>query len=242
MAPLVTPRQLNKAKAFLDEILAKVPEDQRESVRSLYSQAQDEVSGIAASLDTAIATVNTTAERQGAWYDKHKDVIEGRTPAAQPAVNPIANAVDADKIVKDLNLTIDTTREALASQGLFLASVIPTILTNHSIEFGEQIDGEKLVKDAIAANTDLKTYYAGLVAPKRAEKAAAKLAADIAAAEERGRLAGMKEAGGSNPPYPTSQRGPTTLSGLRKPPADQAPTYGLEAAVNTVMTEMAKNQ
>lgn len=234
MAPLVVPKQLNKSKAFLDSVLAKVPEAERDSVRALYSQAQDEVAGIARELEAGIGTVNATATKQGEWYEKHKDVIEGR--AAGGGDNRITTAVDGDKITKDLTAQLSATREELAGQGLFLASVIPTIIAQHGVEFGEVLDGEKLVKDAVAAGTDLKTFYNGSVATRRAEKAAAARTADIAAAEARGREAGMREAGNGHIPFPVGNRTPTTLSGLRATPEQRAAAAGehtLEAAVAT---------
>lgn len=232
-------KQLNKAKAFLDSVLEKLPESDREAARSAYSAAQDEVSGITRELDGAIEQVNTTAVKQTAWYDKHKDVIEGR--AAGGASNPITNAVDAEKITKDLTTQLTATRDELAGQGLYLSSVIPTIIAQHGVEFGEVLDGEKLVKEAIAAGTDIKTFYAGSVATRRTEKATAKAAADIAAAEERGRQAGFKEAGNGHIPFPVGSRTPTTLSGLRKPAdANAANPHSLEAAVATASEMIAK--
>lgn len=227
--------QLNTAQTFLDEVLKRVPEDQREEVRSLYSKASDEVKGIAAQITEAVGVVNQRAEEQEAWWAKNKK------PAATP--NPIAAAVDKDTLMKEVNTSIASTRDQLASDGLFLASVIPTIIAQHGVEFGEVLDGEKLVKDAIAAGTDIKTFYNGSVAEKRKAKADAKYASDIAAATEKGRLDGLKEAGThAGNPYPSSRQVPTTLAGLRKPAEGTASPFTLDAAVVTAVDVMNKQQ
>lgn len=236
MAPIVVPKQLNTAKKFLDTILEKLPEGEREAARSLYSQAQDELSGISRELESGIATVNETAAKQDAWYNKHKDVIEGRRTDPNPdRPNPITEAAARDALMKDVDTRIGDTREALASQGLFLSTVIPTIIAQHGVEFGEVLDGEKLVQDAIAAKQDIKTYYSQSVAERRKLKAETKYKEEIAAAETRGREAGLKEAGRGNIPYPTSRQTTTTLSGLRKPAEGQPDTTSLDAAVATAM-------
>lgn len=236
MAALNVPTQLNKAKVFLDSILEKLPEAEREAVRSQYSQAQDELSGISRTIDAAVATVNSTAAAQAEWWKTHPKPTE-----ANPNPNPIAAAVDRDAMMSDVRKELGQTADQLASQGLYLATVIPTIIAQHNAEFGEVLDGEKLIADATAAKMELKQYYSGSVAERRRTVAETKRTAEIAAATETGRLAGLREAT-SGGPYPVGGHGrpATTLDGLRKPAEGVASQHGLEAAVATVTSEMQK--
>lgn len=241
---IVLPKQLNKAKSFLDGVLAALPEDKREEFRTQYSQAQDELSGIAREIETATTRVNAVAEKQGEWYEQHKDVITGKVKAVpvDATGNPIAAAVDRDAVMKDVTKSINDKADELAGQGLYLATVLPTLIDGHRAEFGEGLDGRKLAKDAIAAGMDIEAFYNHSVAEKRAARASAKYTEDIAKATETGRLAGLKEAGNGHMPYPVSAGGrpPTTLDGLRKLPEGQAATNTLEAAVATAVEVMSK--
>ena len=129
------------------------------------------------------------------------------------------------------------------SQGLALSTILPTLVAQHGVEFGEVLDAEKLAREALSANQDIKQFYAASVAERRAAKAKEKYEADIKAAEERGRLTGLTEAGKSMGPYPSARQSATTLSGLRIPEAEKAARanqYSLDAAVATAMDVMQK--
>lgn len=222
--------QLNKMKSFIDRVLEHVPEEKKTEVRAAYSSAQDEIDG-------AVTRVNTTASQQQDFWEKQGRNADG-TPKQAVVENPVVAAVDTVALSRGFDEKLSSTRDQLAAQGMYLATVIPTIIGQHNAEFGELIDGEKLVADAIAAGKDLKSYYAELVAPKRAEKASATTAALIAKAREEGRSQGFREAGGSNPmPYPTGHSpAPMTLSGLQpRKEGDGRPDTTLDAAVETAM-------
>ncbi len=252
MAPQIQP-QLNTAKKFLDLVLQKLPEEERESVRSLYSQAQDEATAIGRQLAAGIAEVNERAREQADWWEKNKHLAGngGGQPQPQPNNQPgqpgnIGNlqpSFDPRAMFTEIDKRINTVADTLAGQGLALSTMLPTLVAQHGVEFGEVLDAEKLARDAIAANTDIKQFYNQSVAERRAVKAKEKYDADIKAAEERGRLAGMTEAGRPVSPYPSARQSPTTLSGLRIPEADKAARanqYSLDAAVATAMEVMNK--
>lgn len=231
--------QLKKSEEFLNAILEKLPEHERAAARTMYSQAQDELSTVARGLDTSIQQVNETAGKQAAWYTQHKDVIEGRRTD-----NVITTAVDGEALKKEFGSALNRAREEAATQILYLGGIMPTLIAQHQAEFGgEVLDGAKLLKDAGESGLDLPTYYSQSVAERRRAALATKSAADITAAEERGRLVGLKEAGNGHVPYPVNGHGraPTTLDGLRKPAEGQASTGGLDAAIATA-TEMMQRQ
>jgi hypothetical protein len=244
--------QLNKAKSFLDTVLQKLPEAERDAVRSLYSQAQDEASALDRQLTDGIAQVNAKAKEQADWWEKHKHLAQSGQPNGQPnggqpnggGGQPNAQpAFDLTLFMGEIDKRINTVADTLAGQGLALSTILPTLVAQHGVEFGEVLDAEKLAKEALAANLDIRAYYSQSVAERRAAKAKEQHDADIKAAEERGRLTGLAEAGKSMMPYPSSRQSATTLSGLRVPEAEKAAAanqYSLDAAVQTAMEVMHK--
>jgi ribosome modulation factor len=242
-----TPPQLNTAKKFLDLVLQKLPEAEREAARSLYSQAQDEASAISQQLASKIAEVNERAQQQNDWWERHKHLGGGngdgnnRPDPNQPNTQP--QPFNPTQLLTEIDKRIGTVADTLAGQGLALSTMLPTLVAQHGVEFGEVLDAEKLAKDAIAANTDIKAFYAQSVAERRATKAKEKYDADMKAAEARGHQAGLMEAGKSMSPYPSTRQSATTLSGLRIPEAEKvarADQYSLDAAVATAMDVMQK--
>jgi hypothetical protein len=244
---LQTQPQLNTAKKFLDLVLQKLPEEERASARALYSQAQDEASAIGQQLAAGIAEVNTRAQQQADWWERHKHLGGGngdgtnRPDPSQPNNQP--QPFNPTQLLTEIDKRIGTVADTLAGQGLALSTILPTLVAQHGVEFGEVLDAEKLAKDAIAANMDIKEFYKQSVGERRATKAKEKYDADIKAAEERGRLSGLTEAGKSMSPYPSTRQSATTLSGLRIPEAEKAARadqYSLDAAVTTAMEVMQK--
>ncbi len=243
--PLQT--QLNTAKKFLDLVLGKLPEAEREAARSLYSQAQDEATALGKQLTDGIAVVNDRARQQAEWWEKHgnPDPNQPPTPNQPNSSQPQPQAFDPRALLTEIDKRIGTVADTLAGQGLALSTMLPTLVAQHGVEFGEVLDAEKLAKDAIAANMDIKQFYSQSMSERRATKSKEKYDTDMKAAEERGRLAGLTEAGRSMMPYPSARQSATTLSGLRVPEADKAAAkqqYSLDAAVATAMDVMQKQQ
>src|ERR1041384_2198494 len=191
MAPAAQP-QLNKAKSFLDLVLQKLPEEEREAARSLYSQAQDEVSAVGQQLASGIAEVNERARQQAEWWEKNKHLAAGgngyngggngnnnNNPNPDPNQSQHQpQAFDPRNLLTEIDRRIGTVADTLAGQGLALSTILPTLVAQHGVEFGEVLDAEKLARDAIAANTDIKQFYNQSVAERRAAKAKEKYEAD----------------------------------------------------------------
>jgi hypothetical protein len=245
--------QLNKAKTFLDTVLQKLPEAEREQYRSLYSQAQDEATALEQNLVQSIARVNAKAKEQADWWEEHKHLARPADPN-QPNPNQPGNGngnpqpqpvFDSRALMTEIDKRIGNVADTLAGQGLALSTILPTLVAQHGVEFGEVLDAEKLAKDALAANMDIKQFYGQSVAERRAAKAKEKYDADMKAAEERGRIAGLTEAGHTMMPYPSARQSATTLSGLRLPAAEAEKAaarqqYSLDAAVATAVEVMNK--
>lgn len=230
-----------KLSEFVNRVLETVPEDQREVVRSLYSQAQDEIRAS----EEFVGRVRATADQQKSWWEQNKPKVdeydrlkaEGKlgTPQVTQPTNQITDAVTRDLLTKET----ETLKNDILDQGLALATLTSAIVASHVTEFpGERLDMQKLIADAIAAKKPLDVFYNEQVAPKRAERETAARAKEIAEAEARGAQKAKDEFMTRNAqlPYPVGQTQPTTLSGLRKPEGDGGGAkndYSLEAAVAT---------
>lgn len=221
--------ELNKAKEFLDRVLNLIPEDKRESVRSLYSGAQDE----ATSLETAMANVRRTATEQSAWYTANKDALD---QAKDLLAKGGTGGVSESEIAKRL----EQMRDDIMGQGLSLMTVGTTIAGNHMKEFGEPLDMQVLADEAIKAGKTLQAYYDQKVAPKRAEVAETALQLRLKAAKDEGVKEGtqatLARIPGAAMPYPVGQNlGVSTLDGLKKAPEGQAPQDVVQAAAQTAV-------
>lgn len=227
---------LTKIQSFIDRVLESVPEDKKAEVRAQYSAASDEASA----LDQERARVATTAEKQTVWYNANKAALEAArdhqaNPNPNPSDNPMTAAAMNDQMVKFRDEAIGT--------ALGLATATSTIIASHYKEFGEPLDMNKLAQEALKVGKSLDAYYNESVAPRRAEKQTADIAARVATAREEGKAEGVKETltkiPGAGWPVPTSHsNAPTTLAGLRTPTpgADGQPPanpFSLEAAVAT---------
>lgn len=215
--------QLNKAQEFLNRVLEKLPEDQREAVRSLYSAASDE----ATSLEQAQAAVIRKSQEQAVWYDANKDALaEYKIMKAGGGSTIDAKALEA-------------MRDDMMGQGLALMTVGTTIVGQHFAEFGEALDMGALTKEAIAANQPLDQFYRSKVAPRRAERDEIKRKADLEAAKQEGIREGTQATLAKLPtsamPYPVGGSAPTTLDGLRPLAEGAAPINSVQAAAATAV-------
>lgn len=219
-----------EGKAFLDRILAAVPEGpQREAVRADYSRLHDGIGTI----ESETARLAEVHRQQVAWHGTNHAALEdyNRMKAAGGGGgNP---PVDQNKIEE----AMQGLEDRVMSNGLALVTTASTIAASHLHEFKEPLDVRKLAQDAIKAKMTLDDYYSSTVATRRQERAEADLKARLDAAKLEGEKIGAdrvrQEYGAANMPFPGRAGGPvatTTLSGLKK--QDGAPSV-LDAAVAT---------
>lgn len=233
------------AKAFLDRVLATVPADKQEEVRSLYSKAHEDLSTESTSLEEMTARVKDTARQQTEWWGIQKPKVEEydrlKLAAVRPEDRPAAAAGLSEEEVQK---RVDAVRAETLTTGLGLVNVLNRLSMNHYKEFGSEIlDGQKLADEAIKAGLSLEQHYNNTVAERRQKVRDEKYQADMVKAKEEGRLAGVSEVltrSGQSMPYPVGPTAPTTLAGLQKRPEGQANPFSLEAAVATAAAVAAK--
>lgn len=232
-----------KAQEFLDQVLSKVPEGEREAVRSLYSGAMDEVTGQQRTLDEATAQVRDTAKKQTDWWNTHKDAVAENAELKKKLEGGGGTGVQAEELTKQLT----TMEDRVMGIGLGLITKATRISVGHFQEFGEVLDMDDLAQKAIKANLPLAEFYDSTVAARRHERATATRAKEIADAEARGEKKGIEDTvktlGSTHMPFPGSsgRAALTTLSGLKPRAEGSAPPDVLGDAVATA-TEVFNRQ
>lgn len=229
--------QLKTAKSFLDRVLEKVPEAEREGLRADYSRAQDEIDGVQSELDTAMGKVRATATAQNQWWEGNKDAVHERDTLKKQLEGAPKGGMEVGEIEKRLTAQ----KDEVLSMGLGLITTASTISARHLKEFDEPLDMQKLADEAVKANMTLQGYYDQHVGPRRQERTEAANKLAIANAREEGKREGLSEGikrAGDGMPYPVGAA-PTTLAGLKKPAEGAANPFSLEAAVETANKTLA---
>lgn len=228
MAQKKTP--VERAKEFLDGVLAKVPEEQREAVRTAMS-----VDAILADIGNGVLRqdefsrsmdeLNRTVEAHTQWYERNKPIVDRanaimeRHPEGDslidddPALDPgkerkVAdpNALTKEQFDKALGETL-ATREQGAM--LFMAK-LSDLQARHYSAFGKFLDTSALVTNPDLYKVGLDGLYEQTYRDDYAKKAQAELDAKLAAAKEAGKQEGITEMQAKlaqTGPYPTPHAG-----------------------------------
>jgi hypothetical protein len=210
-------------QSFLQSVLAKVPEADRETVeavfqneavapvlrdsvlaRSDYSRNQDALAEAREALDAEVAEArNQIAEWQD-WYAKNSGAAEELRAKAQqyeelygPLDEDGASPVTRHRTTADTNTL---TREELQSQllqrdqlAIKFADMLTDIKVEHRALYGEKLDSESLLAYANKHGKPIDVAYKEIMAPREAERAEAVLKEKLAQAREEGRQAVMTE-------------------------------------------------
>lgn len=230
--------------AFVERLAAHLPEDQRDAFKSMLAGNE------AALTEIGNGTLrqedfSSVRDRQTTWWNQNKARLEeadrirsmgGLRTDGDPNPQPAAPVPPADPNKQPI--TVEAARD-LERQSIGLSATLATLVARHSHEFGEPLDCATLVNEAITKGQNINEYYASTVSARREKKQTETRAAEIAAAEERGKAAGRQEIMSRTPdlPYPVGSSAPTTLAGLRKNP-DRPNEYSTDAAVSTLMEEI----
>lgn len=232
-----------KAQEFFDSVLARVPEADREAVRSAYSGAMDEITGQQKTLEEQTAAVRDTAAKQTEWWNNHKGAVAENLELKKKLEAGGGTGLSADELTK----TLAQMEDRVLGTGLGLITKATRISTGHYQEFGEVLDMDDLAHKAIKANMPLEDFYNSTVATRRQERSAATRTKELDDARAAGRKEGVDETvktlGSTHMPFPGSQgRAPvTTLSGLKPRPEGSAPPDVVSDAVATA-TEVFNRQ
>lgn len=210
------------SEAFITQLLAHVPEDQREAVgATLRSDAVADV------IATREATLSDWHAQLDDWYTRAQTTPSPK-PAPAPALQSPATAVfTLDDVKKEASKIAEATiaREMDGAAKYF--DVVLNLNTDHFKEFGEKLDVAALRQHPEVAAIGILGVYEKVHGPKVREKreAAAKVAAETREAEiradERRKVA--KESPG---PYPVSGREPSVLDAIKPDPTKAAANLG----------------
>lgn len=235
-------------KAFVDNLLAKVPEADRAAVAAALQRddildlagdgalRHDEFSRLADNLRAREEIVQRTAEEQSSWYRDNQKLLEEAAALKragggrrEPEEEPIVTQPQLKK--EDIVATVAPIIGQIEQDGVRLMGRLSTIGVRHLHEFGEVLDAEQLMESAAKNKRTVDEEYNASVAERRQTRSAEALAKQIAEAEERGRKKGIEEtiAAGGKQPYPVGESAPSTLAGLGAKPED----FSLTAVVNT---------
>jgi hypothetical protein len=182
-------------KSFLDELMGYIPADKQEAARATFSKAHDTVG----TLDQAIGRVNQTAADQRTWWDRNKDAVVERDQLRvqlgqqQPNPNPNPKPQEAPVDMNVIEKAIIDSRNQVMDAGLGLATTLTDLGLQHYKEFGEALNTRELAQKAIEAKLPLDQFYAQSVSQRRTERQQAEHKAQVDAAREEGRKAGMQD-------------------------------------------------
>jgi hypothetical protein len=250
---MAQPNTLTAGKSFLERVLAKVDPTRKDAVTALLEDeaALTEIgAGVLRQEDYSrnIQRVKATADQQQEWWTTHKTALEEYEQMRQGDRRTTTETPHSTDIDARIEAMEKQTREQFAqleANGVGLAAMLSGIGIQHFAEFGEVLNTEKLVREAIEAKQPLGEFYNGTVADRRKAKVDADLAKQIADAEARGREAGRMEAlNRAAQPYPVGHDGqPSTLAGITLPGKETtADDYSLDAALRTLREETAKTR
>lgn len=240
----MAPKAAEIGTDFLNRLAARLPEDKRAIFLETAIGQEDLLEEVGRGV-LRHEDYSKVRDEQRAWYDTNKVKVSefdrlkaaGLIREGEPEPRRVEEIVDPMK----RPVTLEEAR-SLESESLRLNAIISGLAVNHLHEFKEPLNVTPIVDAAIKAGRPIQAVYDETVAERRKVAADAALAANITAAEERGRLAGRAEVikAGGDIPYPVGSSAPTTLSGLR--PADDAAKaqHTVDAAVATLVGEMNK--
>ncbi len=204
--------RLTVGKAFLADLLARVPEEHRASVEAGLVASEEAVALLGdgtmrqSEFSRELNRLQEVERQQTAWYATNKAALEAATrggadpgtPAPTPAPDLVSRA--------EMQKTLDQREEGVAT---YMAATTGLVM-KHYKEFGETLDVTELLGDPEVRKIGILGVYDRKFAPKYAEKAKAATDAHIAAEVAKG-VAEARKTFTSAPPYPV---GPTDLSPL----------------------------
>lgn len=194
--------RIDAGKAFIDELLTRIPEDQRAAVQAGLEAAGEDVYAFAG--DGALRLqdysrnlngVKATEKQQTEWWEANQALVAAAKAAGIDPTKPAPVVRDTVGLSReDISKLID---EREAGVGNFVGHTLRLGLS-HFKEFGEELDVPKLMQDPQLKELGLLGVYEKTYGPKIAEKKAA--AAEAATeAEVQRRVAEARRADANKP-------------------------------------------
>lgn len=213
-------------KAFLDQVLGKLPEADRAAVsaaltkpeaeaalktvgegvlmRSDYSKVMDEVTKSKAELDAELARLTDVNRQQTAWYETNKPLLELGKKAKDSGWEGAGRTTDDLKEPVKLpdNVITKDALDAREQEAAGYMEYITRLGLTHLQTFGEILDVTALRRDPRAAKVGIQGVYDAIYGPKIQEKQSAAEKARIDKLVADGVAEQLRKTG-SRPPYPT---------------------------------------
>lgn len=228
-------KALESGKAFIESVLAKLPESVRDQARAAFTapEAADALTvvgdGVLARSDYSKSMDDLKAKEQqlvedytrlNTWYDGAKDRLakvetleeqiarlSGQQPPTPPA-DPIRHPAKEEPVS---GLTKEEFAAAMEERDRAYAGVMALsnrLTAQHLRDFNEVLDTDALIAYARAKSVDLKTAYDQVHAEKIAAKAQQSKDAEIAKLRQEIEAQVRKEVG---QPYPIRNAAPSVL-------------------------------
>ena len=255
---------LETGQAYLQQVLAKLPESQRPAAEAIFLDAQAQAAltelgaGVLRQQDysrnlDAIALEKKAANdlylQNKAWYDQNKADLESlpqllaeteRLRALEGRPNP-APAAPPQNPATPANAVSADDLQGIIRESLGLHAVIPTLIASHQVRFGEVLSEEQmigLIQQAQQGQRSLKAQYAITFGEKLQAKSAEEEAAKVKKIQDEA-IASYQRAN-PNMPYPVRPTGTSPLDHLTTPidPASLTPD-ALAAEYNALVAGKA---
>lgn len=217
-------------KTFLENVLAKIPEDKRAGIREAlltddivefagenhlrhdeFSRMADDLRKQTDSITTYRGQLDKWKGDLTTWYTTKQKELETAMATRHDDDGVVSPAVDLSGYVK-----LEDHQNALAqteSQGLVLMSLIPTLAMKHYHEFKEVLDVNTVIEHAREKNLPLNLAYEDFVKPRVEERQKKQHDEALSRAREEGAIEERRRQQAT--PYPVSTTEPTTLDGLK---------------------------
>ena len=254
---------LETGLAYLQQVLAKLPESQRPAAEAIFLDAQAQAAltelgaGVLRQQDysrnlDAIALEKKAAQdlylQNKAWYDQNKADLESlpqllaeteRLRALEGRPNPAPAA--PPQTPQTPNAVSADDLQGIIRESLGLHAVIPTLIASHQVRFGEVLSEEQmigLIQQAQQGQRSLKAQYAITFGEKLQAKSAEEEAAKVKKIQDEA-IASYQRAN-PNMPYPVRPSGTSPLDFVKSPidPASLTPE-ALAAEYNALVAGKA---
>jgi hypothetical protein len=211
-------------QAFINELLARIPEDRRGAVAEAMNAAPDAINFLGdgalrqSEFSRKMEQVQKDHTALTAWYEENQALLErGRLATTSPVITPVTPTTPATPSFgqKDVEGILNQ-RELSYAQ---VTAQMTTLASRHLHEFGEVLDVSTLINDPKVGQLGLEGVYREKFAPRYAEKAAKVQSAAIET-EVQKRL-GEERAKSAQFPFPTGPRDPMDVSPLETLEAEQ---------------------
>lgn len=193
-------------QAFLNDVLAGIPEDKRGAIAATLEDAPELIAAIGAGAlrqadySRSMDRVKTIETEQKTWWEANQPLVELGQKAKTAGFDPTKPGVTPPALPDNVVLRDDLDQRERDYAAL--TTWMTTTGMKHFQDFGEVIDFSTLMRDPRVKEVGLKGVYDAIAQPKYQEKAKAATEAEILRRVDEGVAQRVKTL--HNPNAPTS--------------------------------------